>query len=119
MELKIYTKSDDSEYFTTKCLPDKIEAINLYLSTGGGGQIEYTYITNNKITTKSDCLCFDGDGHCVSYILVNNKDKFVIRKRKDIIAFYKYLTDFDINKFIKEFKAFDKEHKLKEDFDED
>jgi hypothetical protein len=29
------------------------------------------------------------------------------------------LTDFDVDKFIKDFKAFDKEQNINEDFDED
>lgn len=55
----------------------------------------------------------------VTYIEVNGKDKFVLRNRKDFIAFYKYLTNFDVDKFIKDFKAFEKEQNINEDFDED
>lgn len=116
MELKIYCKTKNSEAFYKRTLPDEIISINLYLNDTGGGQIEYLYPHPNdgKKLTRSDCLSFDDDG--VTYIEVNGKDKFVLRNRKDFIAFYKYLTDFDVDKFIKDFKAFDKEHNINDDF---
>ena len=113
MELKIYYKTEDSEAFYKRTLPDEITSINLYLNDTGGGQIEYLYPHPNdgKKISRSDCLSFADE--------VNGKDKFVLRNRKDFIAFYKYLTDFDVDKFIKDFKAFDKEQNINEDFDED
>lgn len=118
MELKIYYKTEDSEAFYKRTFPDEITSINLYLSDSGG-QIEYLYPHPNdgKKLTRSDCLSFADNG--VTYVEVNGKDKFVLRNRKDFIAFYKYLTDFDVDKFIKDFKAFDKEQNINEDFDED
>lgn len=119
MELKIYYKTNDGEAFYKRTLPDEITSINLYLNYSGGGQIEYLYPNPNdgKKMSRSDCLSFADDG--VTYVEVNGKDKFVLRSRKDFIAFYKYLTDFDVDKFIKDFKAFDKEKNINEDFDED
>jgi len=119
MELKIYYKTEDTEAFYKRTLPDEITSINLYLNDTGGGQIEYVYPHPNdgKKISRSDCLSFADDG--VTYVEVNGKDKFVLRSRKDFIAFYKYLTDFDVDKFIKDFKAFDKEQNINEDFDED
>lgn len=119
MELKIYYKTKDSEAFCKRTLPDEITAINFYLNDSGGCQIEYSYQQQNdgKKISRSDCLTFADDG--VTYIEVNGKDKFVLRNRKDFIAFYKYLTNFDLNKFIKDFKAFDKEQNINEDFNED
>lgn len=116
MELKIYCKTKNSETFYKRTLPDEIISINLYLNNTNGGQIEYVYPHPNdgKNISRSDCLCFADDG--VTYIEVNGKDKFVLRNRKDFIAFYKYLTDFDVDKFIKDFKAFDKEHNINDDF---
>ena len=118
MELKIYYKTEDSEAFYKRTFPDEITSINLYLSDSGG-QIEYLYPHPNdgKKMARSDCLSVADNG--VTYIEVNGKDKFVLRNRKDFIAFYKYLTDFDVDKFIKDFKAFDKEQNINEDFDED
>lgn len=119
MVLKIYYKSEDSEAFYKRMLPDEFTSINLYLNTtDSGGQIEFSYLFTNegKKIPKCECLNFAEDG--ATYIEVNGKDKFVLRNRKDFIAFYKYLTDFDIDKFIKDFKAFDKEQNINEDFDE-
>lgn len=118
MELKIYYKTQDNEAFYKRTLPDEMTSINLFLNDAGGGQIEYLYPNPNdghKIS-RSDCLSFADDG--VTYIEVNGKDKFVLRDRKDFIEFYKYLTDFDVDKFIKDFKAFDKEQNINEDFNE-
>lgn len=118
MELKIYYKTQDNEAFYKRTLPDEVHSINLFLNDSGGGQIEYLYPNPNdghKIS-RSDCLSFADDG--VTYIEVNGKDKFVLRDRKDFIEFYKYLTDFDVDKFIKDFKAFDKEQNINEDFNE-
>lgn len=120
MELKIYYKTNDGgEAFYKRTLPDEMTSINLYLNDSGGGQIEYLYPHPNdgKKISRSDCLSFADDG--VTYVEVNGKDKFVLRNRKDFIGFYKYLTDFDVDKFIKDFKAFDKEQTINEDFDED
>lgn len=118
MELKIYYKTEDGESFYKRTLPDEMISINLYLNNTGGGQIEYLYPhPDGKKSTRSDCLSFTDDG--VTYVEVNGRDKFVLRNRKDFIAFYKYLTDFDIDKFIKDFKAFDKEQNINEDFNED
>lgn len=119
MELKIYYKTNDSESFCTRILPDEMTSINFYLNDSGGCQIEYSYTQQNdgKKIPRCDCLPFANDG--VTYIEVNRKDKFVLRNRKDFIAFYKYLTDFDLDKFIKDFKAFDKEQNINKDFNED
>lgn len=119
MELKIYYKTNDSEAFCKRILPDEMTSINFYLNDSGGCQIEYSYTQQNddKKIPRCDCLSFANDG--VTYIEVNGKDKFVLRNRKDFIAFYKYLTDFDLDKFIKDFKAFDKEQNITEDFNED
>lgn len=116
MELKIYYKTKDGEVFYKRTLPDEITSINMYLNDSGGGQIEYLYPHPNdgKMISRSDCLSFADNG--VTYIEVNGKDKFVLRNRKDFIAFFKYLTDFDVDKFIKDFKAFDKEQNINEDF---
>ena len=119
MELKIYYKTNDSEAFCKRILPDEMTSINFYLNDSGGCKIEYSYTLQNdgKKISRSDCLTFVDDG--VTYVEVNRKDKFVLRNRKDFIAFYKYLTDFDLDKFIKDFKAFDKEQNINEDFNED
>lgn len=119
MELKIYYKTNDSEAFCKRILPDEVTSINMYLNDSGGAQIEYKYPQPNdgKKISRSDCLSFTNVG--ITYIEVNGKDKFVLRNRKDFIAFYKYLTDFDVDKFIKDFKAFEKEQNINEDFDED
>lgn len=119
MELKIYYKTKDGEAFYKRTIPDEITSINLYLDDSGSAQIEYSYPHPNdgKKISISDCLSFVYGG--VTYIEVNGKDKFVLHSRKDFIAFYKYLTDFDIDKFIKDFKSFDKEQNINEDFDED
>ena len=104
-QLKIYYKTEDGESFYKRTLPDEIISINLYLNDTGGGQIEYLYPHPNdgKKISRSDCLSFADDA--VTYVEVNGKDKFVLRNRKDFIAFYKYLTDFDIDKFIKVLNA--------------
>lgn len=116
MELKIYYKTKDGEAFYKRTLPDEITSINLYLNDSGGAQIEYLYPHPNdgKKISISDCLSFADDG--VTYIEVNGKDKFVLRNRKDFMSFFKYLTDFDVDKFIKDFKSFDKEQNINEDF---
>ena len=87
MELKIYYKTEDTEAFYKRTLPDEIISINLYLNNTGGGQIEYLYPHPNdgKKISRSDCLSFADDG--VTYVEVNGKDKFVLRNRKDFIAF--------------------------------
>ena len=72
-----------------------------------------------RLDTYQGNLTIKGTINSITYIEVNGKDKFVLRNRKDFIAFYKYLTDFDVDKFIKDFKAFDKEENINEDFDED
>lgn len=119
MELKIYYKTNDSEAFCKRILPDEVTSINMYLNDSGGGQIEYVYPHPNdgKNISRSDCLSFVESG--VTYVEVNGKDKFVLRNRKDFMEFFKYLTDFDVDKFIKDFKAFEKEQNINEDFDED
>ena len=116
MELKIYYKTKDGEAFYKRIIPDEITSINMYLNDSGGGQIEYIYPQQNdgKIISRSDCLSFVESG--VTYVEVNGKDKFVLRNRKDFMAFFKYLTDFDVDKFIKDFKSFDKEQNINEDF---
>lgn len=116
MELKIYYKTKDGEAFYKRTIPDEITSINLYLNDSGGCQIEYLYPHPNdgKKISISDCLSFVDNG--VTFIEVNGKDKFVLRNRKDFMAFFKYLTDFDVDKFIKDFKSFDKEQNINEDF---
>lgn len=113
MEFKIYTKSKDCEQFTIKNISGDIIETSFYMNHDCG-QICFSYRGKDPMNFRSESLCFDRNS--VTYVTVNDNEKFIIKNRKDMIHFYKFLTSFDLNKFIKDFKSFEKEHNMKEDF---
>ena len=70
------------------------------------------YFNNNKIDLDNLNLNFEE----INYVTVDDKDKFVIKTKDDVKNFYKYLTGFDVNLFIKEFGNLDRVNSVEKDF---
>ena len=116
MIIKFYTTepSEGTEYYQVISVPNEIKNIsmNLYDKKSDGIGTITMYWEDNTDYDKSECVFIKNYG----YIVVNEKDKFVIKNRQDFINFYKYLTDDDFDLFIKQFKCIDKEHSMESDF---
>lgn len=120
MKIVIYTESNDSITFTTKEIPSDVKNISLFIpktpdSIGGLGQIQYEFDKpdeNILCRRMSDNIYFNA----VTYLLVDDKDKFTIKDTNDVIKFYQYFSGQDITKFKKEFKCLEKKNELDKDF---
>ena len=116
MKIEYYTESNDEEMFQVAILPDVLLSIT----------ISYNKKRNNDDELGSLDICWNkdnGDGdsiflrfHDVTYLIVNDKDKFVIKNRTDLRELYKFLTKTDTELFLKQFKAFDKVQSIEGDF---
>ena len=70
------------------------------------------YFNNSKIDLDNFNLNFEE----TNYVTVDEKDKFIIKTKDDVKNFYKYLTGFDVNLFIKEFENLDRVNSVEKDF---
>lgn len=124
MKIKYYTKCKDGEEVFNVFDIDTPLKYTLRLSDenalehGRLGAIyilvcEKGYYNNNKINLDNLNINFE----TITYITIDDKDKFIIKNKEDIKRFYKYLTDFDINLFLKEFENLDKIKEVEKDFD--
>lgn len=118
MEIKLYMKEDDGCHFATKVIPDDVKTINLFVANSkqnGIGSLEFMWENDNPnalCRTFSDNIYFQG----LTYIMINKKDKFVIKNKNDLIELYQHLSGDDVNTFVKEFKCIEKEHDMNKDF---
>lgn len=116
MKIEYYTESNDEEMFQVAFLPDVLLSINITYNkertnNDGIGNIDICW---NKENGESDSIFFRF--HNVTYLVINDKDKFVIKTRADLMELYKFLTKTDTELFLKQFKAFDKVQSIEGDF---
>lgn len=116
MKIEYYTESNDEEMFQVAILPDVLLSINISYNkertnSEGVGNIDICW---NKENGESDSIFLRF--HEVTYLVINDKDKFVIKTRADLWALYKFLTKTDTELFLKQFKAFDKVQSIEGDF---
>jgi hypothetical protein len=118
MIIKLYTETDTSYDFKTYKLPETMELVQLPLSKdtkdGNLGDIEFIWYNNDVKTGceyNSETLYF----HKKNYITVNDK-KFVITDENDLKDFYHYLTGEDVDLYLKDFLALEKEATINKDF---
>jgi hypothetical protein len=120
MKIICYIKDRNCDIYTTKYIPDDGVSISLYLNSDkndGIGSLDFCWNMGSNPTSIRLCTCSESITITQkAYLIVNDKDKFVICDKEDLMNFYKYLTDTDVTRFIKEFKSFEKEQKIKKDF---
>ena len=124
MKIKLYNKcKNGEEYFNTFEIETplkyvlRLEDIKTSEQSGRLGGIYILicnkgYFNNNKIDLDNLNLNFEE----INYITVDDKDKFIIKTKDDVKNFYKYLTGFDVNLFIKEFGNLDRVNSVEKDF---
>lgn len=67
--------------------------------------------------TKENRWCSENlDFYPSTYVIVNDKDKFYVNDKQDLIKFYHWLTGIDYNKKIKELQEFAKTQNISKDF---
>lgn len=67
--------------------------------------------------TKEDRWCSENlDFYPSTYVIVNDKDKFYVNDKEDLIKFYSWLTGIDYNKKLKELQEFAKAQNISKDF---
>lgn len=117
MKIEYYTDNKTEEIFNVIYIPcDSFFNVEVtYCKTdhqnNGIGSIELYWIKENK-ESDSVFLRFN----LISYIIIDDKDKFIIKNREDLYELYKYFTKSDANLFLKKFKALDKVKSLEGDF---
>lgn len=123
MKIKLYNKcKNGEEYFNTFDIDTPLKYV-LRLedskSTDQSGRLGGIYIlictkgyfNNNKIDLDNLNLNFEE----INYVTVDDK-AFIIKTKDDVKNFYKYLTGFDVNLFIKEFENLDRVNSVEKDF---
>ena len=117
MKIEYYTKNKEAEVFEVVHIP---EYNPLSLS------VTYNPINNNndflgsivirwyKEDKSSEYCCINI--YETTYMIVNDKDKFILKNKTDLFEFYKYFTNTDTALFLKQFKAFDKVQSIEGDF---
>lgn len=114
MKIEYYTESNDEEIFQVAFLPDVLLSISISYNRSNNDGIGSLDICWNKDNGDSDSIFLRF--HNVTYLIVNEKDKFVIKNRADLCELYKFLTKTDTELFLKQFKAFDKVQSIEGDF---
>lgn len=116
MKIEYYTESNDEEMFQVAILPDVLLSISVSYNKNrtnndGIGSLDICW---NKDNDDSDSIFLRFNN--VTYLVVNEKEKFVIKNRADLYELYKFLTKTDTELFLKQFKAFDKVQSIEGDF---
>lgn len=124
MKIKIYSKCrNGEEYFNNFEIETplkyvlRLEDTKSFDQSGRLGSIYILicnkgYFNNSKIDLDNFNLNFEE----INYVTVDEKDKFIIKTKDDVKNFYKYLTGFDVNLFIKEFENLDRVNSVEKDF---
>lgn len=115
MKIEYYTESNEDEMFQVAFLPDVLLSIainyNKDRNNDGLGSVDICW---NKENGESDSIFLRFKN--ITYLVINDKDKFVIKNRADLCELYKFLTKTDTELFLKQFKAFDKVQSIEGDF---
>ena len=123
MKIKIYSKCrNGEEYFNNFEIETplkyvlRLEDSKSFDQSGRLGSIYILicnkgYFNNSKIDLDNFNLNFEE----INYVTVDDK-AFIIKTKDDVKNFYKYLTGFDVNLFIKEFENLDRVNSVEKDF---
>ena len=116
MKIEYYTESNQEKMFQVAILPDVLLSITISYNKkrNNGDELGSLDICWNKDNGESDSIFLRF--HDVTYLIVNDKDKFVIKNRADLRELYKFLTKTDTELFLKQFKALDKVQSIEGDF---
>ena len=124
MKIKIYSKCrNGEEYFNNFEIETPLKYVMRLEDTKSSDQYgrlgsiyilicNKGYFNNSKIDLDNFNLNFEE----TNYVTVDEKDKFIIKTKDDVKNFYKYLTGFDVNLFIKEFENLDRVNSVEKDF---
>jgi hypothetical protein len=115
MKIEYYTESKEDEMFQVAFLPDVLLSISINYNkdknNDGLGSVDICW---NKENGESDSIFLRFNN--ITYLVINDKDKFVIKNRADLYELYKFLTKSDTELYLKQFKAFDKVQSIEGDF---
>ena len=75
------------------------------------GRLDFMWVTKEDRWC-SECIDF----YPSTYVIVNDKDKFFVNDKQDLINFYSWLTGTDYNKKVKELQEFSKKQNISKDF---
>lgn len=116
MKIEYYTESNNEEMFQVAILPDVLLSISISCNTqrNNNDELGSLDICWNKDNGESDSIFLRF--HDITYLVVNDKDKFVIKNKSDLRELYKFLTKTDTELFLKQFKALDKVQSIEGDF---
>ena len=121
MKIEYYTKNKEAEIFEVLHIPD-YNPLSLTVTYSN---------PNNSINNNNDFLgsieirWYNEDKSSenvyinineTTYMIVNDKDKFILKNKTDLFELYKYFTNTDTDLFLKQFKTLDKVHSLERDF---
>lgn len=124
MKIKIYSKCrNGEEYFNNFEIETPLKYVLRLEDTKSSDQsgrlgsiyiliCNKGYFNNSKIDLDNFNLNFEE----TNYVTVDETDKFIIKTKDDVKNFYKYLTGFDVNLFIKEFENLDRVNSVEKDF---
>lgn len=124
MKIKIYSKCrNGEEYFNNFEIETPLKYVLRLEDTKSSDQsgrlgsiyiliCNKGYFNNSKIDLDNFNLNFEE----TNYVTVDEKDKFIVKTKDDVKNFYKYLTGFDVNLFIKEFENLDRVKSVEKDF---
>ena len=118
MKIEYYTKNKEAEVFEVVNIPDYNPlSLNVTYSNPINnnndflGSIEIRWYKEDK---SSEYVCINI--YETTYMIVNDKDKFILKNKTDLFGLYKYFTNTDTDLFLKQFKTLDKVHSLEGDF---
>lgn len=116
MKIEYYTKNKEAEVFEVVHISD-YNPLSL--------NVTYSNPINNDFLGSIEIRWYKEDKSSENfyiniceptYMIVNDKDKFILKSKTDLFKFYKYFTNTDTDLFLKQFKTLDKVHSLEGDF---
>ena len=118
MKIELITTQTDNNNFTgiqMYNIQNELYKINMFFfnekNNSTFGRLDFMW------KTKEDRWCSENlDFHPNTYVIVNDKDKFYVNDKQDLITFYHWLTGIDYNKKVKELKEFAKTQNISKDF---
>ena len=118
MKIEYYIKNKEEEVFEVVHIPD-------YKPLSFNVTYNYPVNNNNNLIGSIEIRWYKKDDSPESiyinfyenaYMIVNDKDKFILKNKTDLFKLYKYFTNTDTDLFLKQFKSFDKVQSIEGDF---
>ena len=118
MKIEYYIKNKEEEVFEVVHIPD-------YNPLSFNVTYNYPVNSNNNLIGSIEIRWYKKDDSPESiyinlfenaYMIVNDKDKFILKNKTDLFELYKYFTNTDTDLFLKQFKSFDKVQSIEGDF---